>query len=193
MKIGIDIDEIVVEFFRKYLEFFNRQFQKNLMFEDLVSYNIWDVSNISKEDVLSSVREFYDSIHFDEVALVEGVREALIEISKENDIFFITSRPKIIEDKTHFFLNNLLGEINFKLHFSGGTWEGSKAKGDLCKEIGIDFFIEDNSNYALGCAENGIQTFLFDKPWNKDCVEHENIVRVKNWKAILEKLGGENG
>ncbi len=48
--------------------------------------------------------------------------------------------------------------------------------------------IEDTKEHSELCAKDGIKTFLLDKPWNQHCVEHENIIRVKDWNEILERL-----
>jgi uncharacterized HAD superfamily protein len=45
--------------------------------------------------------------------------------------------------------------------------------------------IEDNPDYALDLAENGILTYLLEKPWNKFRKEtHKNLIKVKTWEEI---------
>lgn len=45
--------------------------------------------------------------------------------------------------------------------------------------------VEDNMDYAFELAQNGIKTFLLEKPWNKGRKEeHKNLIRVKNWNEI---------
>ena len=63
-----------------------------------------------------------------------------------------------------------------------------KTKGELCKDLNVDLMIEDDPKYAEDCALKGINVLLLDKPWNQNCIEHENIIRVKNWKEILERF-----
>ena len=60
-KIGVDIDEVVVEFFRRYLELFNERFEKNLSFNNITQYHIWDLTDVSKKDSLKLAEEFYNS------------------------------------------------------------------------------------------------------------------------------------
>ena len=188
MKIAIDIDEVVVEFFREYLELFNKRFNTTIKFEDMDNFHIWEVCNISKEDSLKLVNEFYRSDDFFKMELVDGVKEALEELREENEIHFITSRPISIKEKTQIFLGNLFQNYNFGLHFSGGVWGESRTKGEICKELEVDFFVEDNFDYAIDSARKGIKTFLMDKPWNQNGETHENLIRVKTWPEIMEKL-----
>ncbi len=54
--------------------------------------------------------------------------------------------------------------------------------------MGIKIMIEDNPEYALDCAKNGIKTFLLDKPWNKNYSQHENLIKVKSWEEIVKSL-----
>lgn len=188
LKIGIDIDEVVVEFFKKYLELFNEKFEKNIDFDSWTKYNIWDFTDISREDALGLVNEFQESGGLDDLELVEGVKEALMELNQKYEIYFITSRPQSIKEKTENFLKNLFSEFNFELHFSGGVWNDSKSKVTICNELGIKIMVEDNADYALGCAEKGVKVFLLDKPWNQNVEEHENVIRVRNWDEIMERL-----
>ena len=45
--------------------------------------------------------------------------------------------------------------------------------------------VDDNLDYALELAENGVTAIVLEKPWNKDRTEtHPNIIRVKDWSEI---------
>lgn len=45
--------------------------------------------------------------------------------------------------------------------------------------------VEDNIDYAIDLAENGIKTFLLEKYWNKERKEnHKNLIKVKDWNEI---------
>lgn len=187
MKIGIDIDEVVVEFFSVYLKLFNERFGKNLVLDDIFKFEIWKCIDVSKDDILKLAEDFNNSEKFFEVPLVEGVQESLNKLNKIFDINFITSRPENIVEKTNFFLNDHFAEIDFNVYFSGGIWNNKKSKTQICKELGIKILIEDRRKYALGCAQEGIKVLLFDKPWNQNC-EHKNMIRVYNWEEILEKI-----
>lgn len=188
LKIGIDIDEVIVEFFKEYIPLFNQKFNENISFEDLKSYQLWDISDVSKEDSLNLTKEFQDSEFFENMELVEGAKEAIFNLSNNYNIYFITSRPDNIRDKTTVFLRRLFGNLKFSLHFSGEVWGNLISKSQICVKEGINLMVEDNSDYALDCAEKGIKVFLLEKPWNKRYKEHENIIKVKNWEEILEKL-----
>ena len=190
-KLGVDVDEVVVEFFKKYLELFNKQFNKKMSLKDITNYHIWNLTDISREDSLLLAREVHDAEHPDNLLLVDGVEKSLVQLSKKYEIFFITSRPERFKEKTTQTLKHLFKDFRFSLHFAQGVWGSSKTKGDICRELGVKFMVEDNADYALDCAQKGIKTFLLDKPWNQKYESNPNLIKVKSWDEILNYLEKE--
>ncbi len=188
MKIGIDIDEVVVEFVKGYLKFYEKESGKKYLFDNVSSYNFWEVLDFSKEEAYGSVNRFFETEDFEKLDLIDGVNESIGELSENNDIFFITSRPNFINGKTKEFLNRNFPEVSFELIHSKGFDTQRKHKEEICLDRDIKIMIEDNYEYAKKCADKGINVFLLDKPWNKSSEEHKNITRVKHWNEILEQL-----
>jgi uncharacterized HAD superfamily protein len=190
MKIGIDIDDVVVEFVKGFCEFFNKLKNTNYVFEDVYTYNLKKLVNISKEEEINLIKDFNKSEKFFNLDFVKGAKENIFDLEEKNKIFFITSRPLEIEKITNDFFERNFPKNNFEIHFSCEKWgngEG-KTKGEICLDLGIEVIIEDNEKFALECAEKGIKSFLLDKPWNQDYVKHENIIKVKNWKELMVHL-----
>jgi len=187
LKIGIDIDEVVVEFLKGYLKFHEINYGLKMSFEEIKNYNLWETNLFkNKEEAISGINSFQNSNDFDKLDFVEGAKESLLKLKDSFDIYFITSRPQYLEEKTSNFLKGILKE--FGLHFSGDLFGGNKTKSEICEVLGINIFIEDNHSYALDLARKNVKTFLLSKPWNKNYEEHENITKVNNWKEILENL-----
>jgi len=191
MKIGIDIDEVVVEFFRGYLKLFNKKFGTNYSLNDWTSNNIWEFAEVSKEKALETSKEFSESKDFNSLEFVSGAKESISFLEDNNEIFFITSRPDSWKKKTISFFEKNFPKNNFHIYFSGEISGGKKSKGEICEELGLRIMVEDNGDYALDCAKRGIKTFLLDKPWNKDYEEHENIIKVSDWGELVNFLGEE--
>ncbi len=185
MKIGIDIDEVVAKYAEGYLEIFQREYGKAANFENISSYNFNESLGISKEesDKLNSL--FINSEIFDNLKLIEGARESVIELSKQHDIIFITFRPMHLKEKTKNFIEKIFPNHSFEIFYAREFPNKSKAK--ACNSLGVNVILEDHAPAALDCANNGVKVFLFDKPWNKG-TEHENIIRVRNWQEVLKKL-----
>ncbi len=191
MKIGIDIDDVLVEFAKGYLNKYEEKYEKKVNFEDIFSFDLWKPLGISKQEAIDLADSYYDSLEFDNIGVLEGAKSALREISKNYEIFLITSRPIKLKEKTNNFINQHFSGIPLRIIFSNDFFsQGMKSKAQICEEEGIKLIIEDNKNYSALCAKKGIKVFLFDKPWNKN-FKRKNIERVYNWSEILERLKNE--
>lgn len=56
-----------------------------------------------------------------------------------------------------------------------------------CKKLNADVMIDDKPDVALYLAEYGIKVLLVDNPYNQG-VNHNNIIRVKNWIDIEKEI-----
>ena len=187
MKIGIDIDGVVADFFRKFLEFYNKKTGNNVSIENWVTYNFWDFLPISKEEGKKLMDEFYLVEDFDKISLIEGSKEAIHNLAKQNQIYIITASPLRWGEKTKRFFDKHFPGKKISLIHSRDENDKTIYKKEICKNLGISILIEDCGYIALQCAEIGVTVFLLDRPYNKN-IEHENIIRVKNWNEILEKI-----
>jgi len=192
MKIGIDLDEVIVEFIKGFLDFHNKKFSTDYKYEQWHSYNFWEVFGGTREEDIREVDEFFNSEKFEKLKLVKGAK-SINKLAKDNKLIIITTRRIDYKDKTEKFLQKHFKGIPLELVFSGDFHNQGKTKADFCNELGISLIIEDNKEYALDCAKKGIKVFLLDKPWNQNCENHENLVKVQNWNEILEKIKGLRG
>jgi len=188
MKIGIDIDEVIVEFLKGYLEIYEKIYGKKGFYKDFHSYNFWECLPISKEQAIRIAEEFFDSEEFENIEFVKGAKQAVQTLSKNHELIFLTARPVKIKEKTIRFFNKHFPESSFEIFHSGDFFAGNKSKAEICKDLGISFLIEDNEHYALDCSKNCEKVFLLDKPWNQNMKNQKNIIRVKNWQEIMEML-----
>ncbi len=188
MKIGVDIDGVVADSSKKFLEFYNKKTNSKLLIKDWVTYNFWDFVSMPKEEGKKLLEEFYSLNDFDEIPLIEGSREAIIKLSKSNEVYIITARPLQWRDKTKKFLDKYFCGEEISLIHSRDNTDKAIYKREICNNLKIDVLIEDHGDIALQCAEIGVKVFLLDHPYNKNC-EHKNITRVNSWDEILRRLG----
>ncbi len=186
MNIGVDIDEVVAEFVKGYLNLYNQRYKRNVRFEEITSYYLWVPLEISRYEAFNLASDYFHSKEFDNIDIVEGAREGLEKISRGNNLFFITSRPIYTKVKTEKFFTRNFPNINGEIYYSGDIFfiQG-KRKAELCSELEIDYLIEDSEKYALECAGKGTSVFLLDKPWNQKAINNGIIKRVKSWEEII--------
>ena len=187
MKIGIDLDEVTVNFLEHLLNFYHKKTGKSFRVEDFSSYDLWETLGGTREESRDLIFEFYNSVDFEDVDPIENSLESIKKLLENNEIFIITARPLICKEKTERWMNKYLIEIHPKIIYSGDFDGSGKTKSEICEEIGIDVMIEDSKDYSLACAEKGIKVILFDKPWNQK-FEHENVVRVFSWDEVIEEI-----
>ncbi len=192
LKIGIDIDDVVAEFFKPYLEFHNSKFNTSHDFEDITNPFIWEQLGFSVEEMQPHFEDFEkNSTPVKDFPLVEHSKEAIDELAETCDIFIISSRPNKLFDETVLFFEKNFPGNNFEIIFSGEIHDEDKrnlSKHEICNNLGINVMVEDNPTYAFECARNGIKTFLIDRPWNRVFEEHDNIIKVNGWKEVLDHL-----
>lgn len=188
-KIGWDIDDIIFPLMENYLAFHNNKHETKLELTDVYNYHLWKCGiHSSKEESVKEVLEFQNSPLFDRIDLIPGAREVLGEISKNYEIHFVTSRPEGIKNKTEILLNRNFPKNGFKILYSGEIYGGNLSKAEICNRFEIPLLIEDNPDYAIDCARNGIKVILLNHPWNKNCKKHERILRINELEEVLEIL-----
>jgi len=146
----------------------------------------------SREETIKRVSKFYHSSAHIETKPVAGAVEAVHELSLENSIVIITSRPESVSAETLSWLNkhfpNLKGSIYFARHFFHG--EGRVTKGEICKELEMDIFVDDFPHHVEDVARVVRQVLLFDTPWNRNHTAlPQNARRVHSWNEIRALLG----
>lgn len=191
MKIGIDVDDVVFEFTKTFLNFYFKKYGKSVKFEDVKAYYLEEILDLPLGNVMELIKDMVSSGVAEEMPICDYAKESILNLADEHDIIFLTSRT--VRNGTLESLNKLFPNIKFRLIYSSNFYAktSGKTKADICCEEGIDIMIEDSEEYANEIAIQGTKVFLLDKPWNQNYKEHENIFKVYHWNEILEKLNKE--
>lgn len=194
MKIGIDLDEVIADYIGGFLDWYNQGNERSIRREDILSYNLWenDFFRWTKEDAVRYVDEFNESGLLEEIGLIECVNEVIERLREDFDLYVITSRREDLRERTERFLNKYFdGVFKGVVFTSEFDDENRRSKADVCYELGLDYMIEDNKNFAKECVEKGIKVLLFDRPWNRG-FEIEGVNRVFGWGEVLDRINGGN-
>lgn len=186
MKIGVDLDDTLGNFIPALVEFHNNVYGTKIKVEDFKSYRFWETWGGTLEQAVEKVYEFFKTPYFKNIKPVEGAKEVLERLKKNNELFIITARQESIRKETEEWLNknypNIFSKIYFTNQYSLGGTETTKKK--ICDELEMDVLIEDNINYTFECAGPNRKVYLIDRPWNQSAELPQNAKRVYSWKEI---------
>jgi uncharacterized HAD superfamily protein len=186
MKIGIDLDDTLSNSREKMIEFHNKIYGTHFKLADIKTYNLWEDWGGTLETTIEELEKFHHAKYGDKIMPLEGAKEVLTKLKKNNELYVITARAndvkKITEDWINKYFPNIFSKIYFTNEFPHGVAEITKKK--ICDTLDIDIFIEDNLEFALECAEPNRKVFLIDHPWNQTDKLPTNIKRVHSWKEI---------
>ncbi len=188
--IGFDLDDVLLNFSDAIREHFNLKFNKNIQRKDIVAFDLEHSYGITKQEARQLIDDFFFHEDHHRALPVEGAVEATKQLSEIFDLYIITAKPESLRDHTELWIKKYF-EDNFKdIHFANhyGAQFVKRNKSDMCKELGIEVFIDDGLHNALDVAGSGIPVLLFDKPWNQSDELPELVTRVHSWEEILQKL-----
>lgn len=188
-KIGFDLDDVLLNFKDALLPYHNERFGTNYDRAQISSFDLGAVWQCSRDEVEKRILDFCRSTEHHEALPVEGAFEVISNLKDRHDLFVITARPEELKDETLSWLDrhfpDVFSGVHFTNHFYGSG--NHRAKGDVCREIGIEIFIEDSLHNAADVAALGIPVLLFDAPWNQEEVGPP-ITRIYSWEEVEEHI-----
>lgn len=189
--IGLDFDDVLMDFRASLEQYYCEQYGVCLTRDESTNYSLWEKWGCTREESIQRVVEFYQTRHHAEAPAVPGVIEALKELSQNNSLVVITSRPDYVKEVTLNWLKknfemSLFDQVYFANLFASD--KKKRLKSEICHELGVEVLVDDHYVYAKDVAESGKKVLLFHAPWNKDEIAHPNITRVYDWNHILKVL-----
>ncbi len=188
-KIGIDFDDVIFGFNRAFIVFQKERYGIDLHYEDIITFDINQVWNMSKDESFRRVDEFLMSPYHDMAKPVPGAAEAINILKERHELHIVTSRKEEVRGRTIAWLDKAFPGAFAGVHFTGqfSKGGGKVLKSEVCKQLLVDTFVEDALVYAHEIAEAGIDVFLLDSPWNQERTM-PTVTRVKSWDEIVEKM-----
>jgi len=190
MKIGIDLDEVLVDFLPALIRYHNATYSTSLSRDDFFTYHYWDVWGGTVEEAIKKVCDFHQTPYFKELEPISGTQEAIGRLKEGNELFIITSRQESIADATKDWVAKYFpGAFSDVFLTNQYSLNGNKkTKKEYCELLGVEVLIEDQLKYALECLSRERRVFLLDCPWNKAKELPEGIKRVYSWQEIIETI-----
>lgn len=188
--IALDIDEVTADFISYFIYFHNLMYKTNMTRDRVLSYYLHQAFDTDKVEMGIRFAEFQSLRLLERIKPAKGAIEGIKKLIEMGFVpHFVTARPKTIEKETREWLKKHFKNIDFPIHFTHpASGKPKLKKSEICKSIGAKILIDDHMENALDCAENGITVYLIDAPWNQSESLPENVIRVKSWKEILNRI-----
>lgn len=191
MIIGVDLDDVLLDFTEHLLRFVNTRYGTRHQRKDSFNFNLEKVWNEPKEIVDQKILEFYrSSEHVQAMPFPDAIGGICALKAAGHELHLITSKPDSLKDVTEKWLDTHFPRSFTGVHFMNefhGTGK-KRTKAEVCKLLGVELFIDDALHNARNIAAVGIPVLLLDAPWNQEEVIPP-ITRVKSWEEIVEKVG----
>ncbi|HWJ02775.1 MAG TPA: hypothetical protein VNU93_03785 [Verrucomicrobiae bacterium] len=178
MLIGVDIDGVVSDSYPYWLGELNKHYNKQV--KELYRYEMHLIFDVPWEDM----NQFFVA-NVDRLFMIPqpmpGARRVLEFLRRKHEIHLVTARRREEEDVTREWLQK------HHIPYDKLMVVGDRSKAEICREQGIELFIEDYAVNADMISKTGIPVIIFDAPYNR--VElPQTVMRCHNWGQIYKYL-----
>lgn len=174
LRIAVDMDEVIADAFGKHLRHYNQRTGANLTPDMVAKKGLGAVLPAEQREEFQAVP--HSPGFFADIELVAGSREALLELSRNHDIFITSAAmevPGSFADKFQWLARHFPFIPPSRIVFCGDK-----------NIVNADVLIDDRSRHFRGFRGTGI---LFTAPHN---VNEAADLRANNWNDVLEILEG---
>ena len=186
MRIGIDIDNIVVNTTESVLEYLNERLGLSLKIEYIKSYSIEDF--VPEPNKLLVAEAFESKYMWKKLQLIPRAKECIEKLYNDGyELYFDTATlPENLRKKIGHLIRNLdIPESYIRSH-------------TICisnkQLLNLDYQIDDYLGNLNG--ERSYYSICLDYPWNRDTDKYfsdgvYNLSRAYNWNDIYEIITGQ--
>lgn len=189
--IGVDLDDVLAATNEVLASFHNANYGTSYTVDQITDWDLgrlWGVSDAG--EFMRRFVEFCGSGEHEMMQPVPGSVSAIDMLSRSHTIVIVTARPRSVEQETRQWLETHFPTLVYSLHFQEVEDHFRASKGVICRELGVDVFIDDAAHQIEHVAPHVSHALLFDRPWNRGYQSQVgNVARVHTWEAILWRTG----
>lgn len=190
--IAVDIDDVLASSAEEFVAYSNKLWGTHLSVDDYTEHwaELWGVDHKEAE---KRAQHIYKSNIQGEFRRFDEAHEVLADLAKKYKLVIITSRHRLVQQTALQWLDRHFNGVFSAVHFAG-IWDVGHAaehalhltKGELTKEIGADYLIDDQPKHCLAAAKLGVRSLLFgDYPWSRSIKKLPiNVYRAHNWQEV---------
>ncbi|SHF18769.1 5' nucleotidase, NT5C type [Desulforamulus putei] len=180
MKIGIDLDGTIADNLELLVETLNCHCGKTLKGDEIYQYNLCKVYDISEDEFIALMDKKEEEI-IQKSPVIPFARENIHRLVKDGwQVHIITARNPRYSAVTEKWLRE------HDIPYSGLHLLNSHHKVDICRELQVEFMIEDNVHNAYWLADGGIRVILYEAPHNR--LWPWQGVRCNSWNDIYSSI-----
>lgn len=180
-RLGVDVDDVVIEYVRGLLEFYNHVHFDRVQYHNIRDFDLAkSFTKASKEEQLTAMMEhFSHHDYFTKLPSVPTAIPALRALEQKYDIHYITARHENHQDRTYEWFHKH-GLFPANVHFA-------KQKGLVALTLGLETHIDDAVHNLDAIAKHSpnTNTILFNRPWNALDKKYE---KATNWNQLYHRL-----
>lgn len=190
IRVGIDVDNVIVDFTSRFTEEFNKITGKTLNRNDLHKWNLKDVINElynGEIDGEISNELLFSGVLFDDLRFKDNAKEALdrMNLNQSIDIVIITALDESLKEKRINWFKEELPHIKCELHFES-------KKSTVHEKKPIDYLIDDGLHNLDELSKYiPIENCLcIEEPYNKSSIypRFKNLEEAYNYILKKENL-----
>ena len=185
MRIAVDIDDTIAntnELLLVYADKYYKLYKEGKGIIDKDCYKFNGMYDWTEED-LNHFLETYMVEVFERVDVKDNVREVISKLRMDgNEIIFITTRDGDFIKDSYTLTKTWLDKNNIEYDM---IVAGDKRKSDYADSLAFDLFIDDSIKNCTKVSEKGVECWLFDTIYNRDC---NDFKRVCNWLEVYDSF-----
>ena len=178
--IGFDIDGVVADTGGAFIRIAREKYGINsINLEDITSFEVIDCLNVDHRVVDEIFFHLLDDPLNAGLQPMEDAVSVLNRFADEAHLTFVTARP--YEEPIARWLEHFLRPAAIEKTRLVAMGEHDN-KASYIKELGLKYFVDDRLQTCQMLAKDGITSFVYDQPWNRN---GHNLPTVNDWQAIL--------
>ena len=187
MKIGIDIDGVILDYERVLKTYGDLYDFIELKKNGIVNRNEHYLRNRydwTEEERMKFVNEYFLKLS-KKTPLIPGAKDVIDMLQKEgNELIVISARGGMVEEMKDVAIDKFNEE---GLSFDKYYWKQDD-KLEVAQQENIDFMIDDSYDVCKKLSENRIKTIYFRDKEMKKLEQNEYVKEVSNWGEIYRYI-----
>ena len=189
MKIGIDIDGVILDYERVLKTYGDLYDLIELKKDGIINRNEHYLRNRydwTEQERMNFVNKYFLKLSR-KTPLIPGAKDVINMLQKEgNELIIISARGGMIEEMKDVAIEKFEEEgISFNKYY----WKQDD-KLEVAQNENIDVMIDDSYDVCKKISSNGIKTIYFRDKEMKVLEQNENLKEVSNWGEIYRYIKG---